>query len=547
MTRSPAAKAKPAAKAPRTPARTPLPRTPLPRTPLPRTPARPLARRAAAAHPPAAPRREQAERRMLLAREGAALRRVVGAGARVASIAARVRFAGIVRRQLRGAEPCLKRILWAVGRGKKEPRMALLRGGGAEPAPAVVFGRALGAGAYGEAFLNTGARGAGRLLRFAAKVAPASQAEEVAVLEKMSALAEAGLCPNMPITFASLRCRARCREPGCPDVAREGAYQTVVAELADGDLFKLFAARLTRAEYESVLMQCLLALRAFHGLGLEHNDAHFGNFLFHRVPAGGYWRYDVPAVPGLSARTPLFVPNRGILAVLWDPGFAKPLHAYDSLEGATDYFKVMNAFARMGEVKGEGGKLLKAPAKEDAAEMNLGGLLAELYAAMEARDRGARGGDGGEALLGHRLLEVVLRGIREGRWLKSIRVGARRRLPVRDLRRGRGEAGKVRTPGGRTLERTRTLAPSPLPARFRLLNAKPFRLEPRASPSASPPRRAPSDSPPRRAPSASPPRAAAASPPPANITRRRRPRARTPASSSGTLSSLERDIRNLSL
>jgi hypothetical protein len=569
-------------KAPRKPARPaaarPSPKTPAAKTPPARRRAAPPAAKTPAPPPaarrlparPAAPMKERAQRRLLLAREGAALGRVVGPG-RMATPARRVRFAGIVRRALAGLSPCLKRVAGGGG-----GRMALVRaaGGGA---PALVLGRSLGAGLYGEAFLSTGARGAGRLLRVAAKVTPTSQGEEVRALQQMSRLAEAGLCPNMPVTFGALRCERHCREQGCPEVARDRAYYTVLSELAAGDLGALFAARLTRPQYESVLMQCLLALRAFHGLGLQHDDAHLGNFLFHRVPAGGYWRYDVPGRPpspaarrptlggrrgaseaspeGGSPPTALFVPNRGILAVLWDPGMARPLRGpgaeWGSLEGAGDYFRVVNSFANLDRIDGARGRKLKAPEPADAAKMGLREMAAALHAAVAAKPPGAWRGAGGEPF-GHHLFGLIVRGVREGRWLTSVRVGARRRLPVRDLMRGRGEAGKVRTPGGRhTLQRTRTLAPSPLPPGFRVLNARAFRLEPRRAPAASPPRAAASppraaaaaaSPPPAAAAAASPPpaAAAAASPPPAHITRRRR----RPDPSRGSLSDTERSFRS---
>lgn len=428
--------------------------------------------------PPGAPSKPaatvRAAKAALLAREAAALRRVVGAE-RKATLAGRVRFAGIVRRHLRGVGPCLKRVEYAVSSRKRAPRMALMRGG----EPAVIFGAQLGAGVYGEAFANAGARGAARLLRFGAKVTSAGNAEEAAALEEMSRLAEEGLCPNMPITFAALRCRDHCREQGCPDVARDRQYMVLLNELADGDLFRLFgAATLTRPQYESVLMQCLLALRAFQGLGLMHNDAHPGNFLFHRVPPGGYWRYDVPSGAG-GGTVPLFVPNRGHLVVLWDPGMARPLQGpraeFGSLEGAGDYFRAVNTFAALHKVRGEGGRPLKGPAPEAAARMNLGALLSEMHALLDREREAAEP-------LGHRLFRLVVRGVQEGRWLTSVRVGSRRRLPVRRLSAGRGEAGKVRTPGGaNTLLRTRTLAPSGLPAGSRILNTKAFRVE-RAAP-----------------------------------------------------------------
>ncbi len=62
-------------------------------------------------------------------------------------------------------------------------------------------------------------------------------------------------------------------------------------------------------------MQLIFSLRAFHNLGYVHNDAHLGNYLYHKITPGGFWQYQYK-------NTVIYVPNTGYLMVLWDPGLA---------------------------------------------------------------------------------------------------------------------------------------------------------------------------------------------------------------------------------
>ena len=69
-------------------------------------------------------------------------------------------------------------------------------------------------------------------------------------------------------------------------------------------------------EYESVIFQIFIALHTFHiQTDHVHNDAHLGNFLYHKITKGGYWHYKYND-------TDIYVPNTGYLVVIWDPGLA---------------------------------------------------------------------------------------------------------------------------------------------------------------------------------------------------------------------------------
>jgi hypothetical protein len=112
----------------------------------------------------------------------------------------------------------------------------------------------------------------------------------------------------------------------------------VLSELADMDV-ETWTRRGKHSveEWASVLMQMILAVFAIHELGYIHNDVHFGNFLIHEIPLGGYWRYDLRS----SARK-VFVKNAGFLVVLWDMGLCEK---YDS---ETPTSLMWNDYARFG-------------------------------------------------------------------------------------------------------------------------------------------------------------------------------------------------------
>jgi hypothetical protein len=164
---------------------------------------------------------------------------------------------------------------------------------------------------------------------------------EVSLLKQMSSLAEKGISPNMPIMYNAFRCQSvtqkmqmeikqNIQQPA--PLTMYGRYYVVLNELANGDMHEFFKYQYTPKEYESVIFQMVLALRTFHKYTkCVHNDAHLGNFLYHKIAPGGYWHYQYvppPPPPGF-AKYPtqdIYVPNTGYLTILWDPGMARPIN-----------------------------------------------------------------------------------------------------------------------------------------------------------------------------------------------------------------------------
>jgi hypothetical protein len=143
---------------------------------------------------------------------------------------------------------------------------------------------------------------------------------EVYFLKLLSKLVTEKICPNLPIMYSYFTCN-KC------DIQNPEAKQyysgsrdciLVITELADGDLKTLLQDyNYTYKQLLSIYFQIyagIYAMRKYYNIW--HQDLHWGNVLFHQIKPGGYFKY---IIDGNS----VLVPNYGILAVLWDLGYAR--------------------------------------------------------------------------------------------------------------------------------------------------------------------------------------------------------------------------------
>jgi hypothetical protein len=233
----------------------------------------------------------------------------------------RVHYAKVVRTYLNHVQACVRS-------SKQDPsKVALYEEKEGHLKEIIYFDRRIGSeSVYGTAYLNAG-KGLARVLKFSIKIMSDRFTSEVNLLNKMSQLAEKGISPNMPITYAVKKCvspsdTTLLKNPTAIDLMKAGGYYVVLNELANGDTHDFFKFAYTDRDYESVITQMLFSLQAFHNIGYVHNDAHLGNFLWHKVTAGGFWQYQY-------GDTVIYVPNTGYLMVLWDPGLAKKIKIPD--------------------------------------------------------------------------------------------------------------------------------------------------------------------------------------------------------------------------
>jgi hypothetical protein len=242
----------------------------------------------------------------------------------------RVQFSKIMNEYLNSLKPCLTENAGKLVLETKKKE------------PVVLFEKRIGSeSVYGVAYMNMG-KGLAKMLKFSCKIMASNvkgHKQEIDLLMKMSKFVEKGQCPNMPITYRSIKCNKSCDLSKCPNNIKKNGYYVVINELANSDIQTWFQKTYDDATYESVIMQLMFSMYCFHNLGYQHNDCHLGNFLIHQITPGGYWRYKIGDVD-------VYVPNKGYLVVMWDPGLASKLE-----DMVVDYYRCFMLISNMHKYK----------------------------------------------------------------------------------------------------------------------------------------------------------------------------------------------------
>jgi len=236
---------------------------------------------------------------------------------RIDSNEMRVTYNNIISNYIKNIKPCLQE---AVTKKSNNNTTKLVLNDN-KSNPIVTFDKQIGSkSVYGLAYMNTGKKFA-KLLKFSCKLMEIipNNTKEVHILNKMTQLVINGVSPNMPITYKVLKCTSNCNVSLCPQLIMNRKYYVVISELANYDIQNWLKETHTNMEYNSVIMQLVFALQAFHNMKYTHNDTHLGNFLIHKIKPGGYWHYKLKDID-------IYIPNCGYLLVLWDPGLAE-LHS----------------------------------------------------------------------------------------------------------------------------------------------------------------------------------------------------------------------------
>ena len=164
---------------------------------------------------------------------------------------------------------------------------------------------------------------------------------EYEVLKELTLQVLLSKCPNFPISYGLLTCNNKYikskydtpinikiteseinDEDNYPDLINNNIttyYQ--INELASGDFMNY------RVKYcddyiflSNAITQIYISLMFFHKyINAHHNDAHGGNFLFHKIKPGGYFHYNIYGKD-------YYLENIGYLWVIWDFGLIKPFN-----------------------------------------------------------------------------------------------------------------------------------------------------------------------------------------------------------------------------
>lgn len=113
-------------------------------------------------------------------------------------------------------------------------------------------------------------------------------------------------------------------------------FHIVFNEMFSGDLKMIMKKKKHDLTFVmNTVTQIFFSISNFsHYTGNIHKDAHWGNFLYHKIKPGGYFHYKVNNLD-------VYLENIGYIWVIWDYGFAKKM---TSSNVHKDYSRVIHAF-----------------------------------------------------------------------------------------------------------------------------------------------------------------------------------------------------------
>ena len=112
-----------------------------------------------------------------------------------------------------------------------------------------------------------------------------------------------------------------------------------INELANGDLIKFIDIHYNNEKLlKNALVQIYLSLMFFYKeIKMFHNDAHWGNFLFHKIKPGGYFFYSI-----LGSN--YYVENLGYLWVIWDVERMIKFNNTENKRIKVDFYRIIHGF-----------------------------------------------------------------------------------------------------------------------------------------------------------------------------------------------------------
>uniref|UniRef100_A0A6C0CER5 Protein kinase domain-containing protein n=1 Tax=viral metagenome TaxID=1070528 RepID=A0A6C0CER5_9ZZZZ len=108
------------------------------------------------------------------------------------------------------------------------------------------------------------------------------------------------------------------------------SYDSTIAELANGNMNEYIESVFKSGKNISekiitAIKQCIIAFMTIHHLGIFHNDAHLGNFLFFKVKKNkGYYKYNYNNIS-------FYLNNTGAIFVIWDFGKSRQIESSDNI------------------------------------------------------------------------------------------------------------------------------------------------------------------------------------------------------------------------
>ena len=177
--------------------------------------------------------------------------------------------------------------------------------------------------------------------KFAIKVATNKKdnLNEVKILEMVSAMVLRKVTPHFPILYKTFNCGSPVDTKDYPKLVQKKNYLIILNELASGDLISFQKTPEFNTNDNIIIntfQQIYISILSFHILTKRsHNDCHWGNFLYHKVKAGGYIHYQI-------YDEDIYIENLGYLWVIWDFGLTSPLISLNNNQ--KDFDRIIYAF-----------------------------------------------------------------------------------------------------------------------------------------------------------------------------------------------------------
>jgi hypothetical protein len=158
---------------------------------------------------------------------------------------------------------------------------------------------------------------------------------EYKVLKKLTDIVLTEKIPHFPLTYGHLLCYNDYNSK------RDYKNRLIITynELANGD-YKMFYKKFYDNDklILNAFTQIFISIMFFeYYLSMFHNDAHHGNFLYHKIDEGGYFYYKIYDVD-------YYIKNEGYVWLIWDFGLVKKFEKNNDATIIRDYRRIINAF-----------------------------------------------------------------------------------------------------------------------------------------------------------------------------------------------------------
>jgi hypothetical protein len=171
-----------------------------------------------------------------------------------------------------------------------------------------------------------------KLFKFAAKLFfwNTGEINEFKILPTLSKAVFDNKCPHFPIYYSYTWCNQYdINNKLLPEVIidnlenNNNEFCILFNELANGDLILFNTIKYTNEEYLNSIFQIVISIFFYYEfIKGFHNDAHGGNFLYHKIKKGGYYHYNILG-------NNYYLKNVGYLWIIWDFSFTTPFNNYN--------------------------------------------------------------------------------------------------------------------------------------------------------------------------------------------------------------------------